>query len=218
MIHEQENIEREDEDRLSSLIDTYKPDYDRSGICSEWRRQRDVALPLRLLYDNWHYILRVDQPHHIPDKGYVNKLKLISPDLSVHWIGRNQRWGLFINHRVYYTMFYRNIILTVQDIFPMNTEIIKGPRGEYQPLDERSLPEMDYSKINIFDYMTMMDAAYEENIKRQIKHEDELFQNHQKEHGRHSEKALCDLFGIKHIGITPVNIDLKNGGYNVSAN
>lgn len=204
--------EEEEEDILSSMLDMYQNNFNRYETEREWHRQLQITLPMRLLYDNWHYVLKVDQPYHEPDPGYVRKLNEISPDLSVHWIGRDHRWGHFIKHRVYYEIPYNGAIFRVQDTFWMNTEILKGPEGEYIPLDERSLPELNFNKLDIFGYMTMMDNAYEEMVKREKKKDDELFWGYHNEYGRVLERMLCKHFNIQHIGKIPVGIDLKKRG------
>uniref|UniRef100_A0A6H1ZH84 Uncharacterized protein n=1 Tax=viral metagenome TaxID=1070528 RepID=A0A6H1ZH84_9ZZZZ len=201
--------EKHEEDYLQSLIGEYERDYDRFYVENEWHRQLQIPLPMHLLYDRWHYILRVDQPYHEPDAGFVRKLKDISNDLSVHWIGRDQRWGLFISHRVVYDVYHDGVFYRVCDYFPMCTQILKGPKGEYMPLDERSLPEINFNKLDIFGYMVMMDNAYEENVIRHKKNMDQMFYDNHRENRRELEVVTSKVLGYAPNIAVPVGIDLK---------
>lgn len=187
--------EQEDADYLSLLTDCVRLP-DTSEVDSEWHRQLQLRLPMQLLYDRW-LIQRVDQPYHEPDPGFVRKLKAISPDLSIHWVGKYQRWGLFIKHRVYYSVPYNGGIFRVQDTFPMMTELIQGPQGEYIPADERSLPELNFNNLDIHYYITMMNNRYAEFVVRHEKKKDEDFWDWQKEYGRQLEGILCERFHIE---------------------
>ena len=69
---------------------------------------------------------------YIPDWHFVKKLKAYDDRLSVQWMPRHERWGI-----------YRTVprMGRLYDV-PVLVHVVQGPGKTYRPLDDRTLREM----------------------------------------------------------------------------
>ena len=69
---------------------------------------------------------------YIPDWHFVKKLKAYDDRLSVQWMPRHERWGI-----------YRTVprMGRLYDV-PVLVHVVQGPGKTYRPLDDRALREM----------------------------------------------------------------------------
>jgi len=169
----------------------------------------DIVMPLALLKQRWD-ILRVDQPSHEPDRDFTWKLKYISPSLSVHWVGRYHRWGIFRDQRVMLWFKYKNAVFKYCDYFPMLIDVVQGKNKEYRPLDERALPLIDFRKKDILKFLVEMRDAQEKNTLKKEKELDQMFEDHHKEVRHKIEPLICQIRGdVPNISV-PITKELKS--------
>jgi hypothetical protein len=93
---------------------------------------------------------------YIPDWHFVQKLKSYDDRLSVKWMPRLERWGI-----------YRTIprMGRVYDV-PVLVHTVQGPGNSYRPLDDRTLRELAMG-----DLQRRGSAVIEDAIRSQKDHE-----------------------------------------------
>ena len=124
----------------------------RASIEEQWNRERQRPFPLPFLQYYWDSLLvdRCNAP--TPEPSFVVELKGIDPSLSVHWIGRYQRWGLFKEVPAVLWFEYQGKIVIVQDKFPLMFDVLQHEKtNAFMPLDKRGLPVINWNNKSVFD-------------------------------------------------------------------
>ena len=124
----------------------------RKSIEEQWNRERQRPFPLPFLRYYWDSLLvdRCNAP--TPEPSFVDELKRIHESLSVHWIGRYQRWGLFRDVPAVLWFEYQGKIIVVQDKFPLMFDVLQHPKtNAFMPLDRRGLPVINWNNKSVYD-------------------------------------------------------------------
>ena len=133
-------------------------EFNTSKVESIWRRLQHKPYSLPMLHSRY-LTLRVDQPYHEPEPGFVERLREISERFSVHWLGLNHRWGIFIDVPAIWTFKWHGDTVIVRDKYPMLFKVVQSKQGNFMPLDGRWLRFMNYNTMDVFKFLkTMRDA------------------------------------------------------------
>lgn len=152
----QEGRIREIEKELNH-VDFFQ-EFNTSKVESIWRRLQRKPYSLPMLHSRF-ITLRADQPYHEPDPAFVERLKEISERFSVHWLGLNQRWAIFIDVPAIWTFQWQRNTFVVRDQYPMLFKVVQSAKGNFMPLDGRWLRFLNYNTMDVYRFLAKMRDA-----------------------------------------------------------
>jgi hypothetical protein len=203
----EESVSRRDEPQVNPLAiwNTNK-----SEKAWGWK-ERYEALPLPMLYLRYEW-LRVDSPYREPNPGFVKNLELLYPELSVHWIARYGRWGLFKKQRAFYQFQWNGSTITYHDYFPMLVSVIAVNNGEYIDLNSGLLRYIkNYNRMNVYQEIVRRNKAEDEFFEKNERLKEEKFNDYHNAAKNEVEKNLRWHTGRVPDFSVPVTREISKG-------
>lgn len=167
----------------------------RSTFEDKWARERSNPFPARLSHLMWNTFEIDGACAPKPDKGFVKSLQKINPGLSVHWIGKWNKWGIFLDKRSLGLIVFDDKKIIEFGYFPILIEVIQTKDSKYAPLSYSNLPFLDMNKYDMHKFFMRLRQAEYDTKEKAIENQKKIIQYGKKDRIKLLRTVLRDRIG-----------------------